>query len=238
MLIAVGLLVGIWGSALAVIGEEWTGKQPGAAAPLYTLWVIVSGVCAWSVIATVRFDRESRSAVVQHRGDVERTESFRRLMLAVERLRVGSCLWTSTHGGQLRAKYHGGAETAVDRTPVTLDSGRAPHLQTARDVTRLHISFGTLHFFPDHIWVYRNGRYSIIQDESVVTSHGEQLSVETGSFPRDAAVVGQTYQYVNKDGGPDRRSRTTPQFQESATGRSTSSPAVHRRCGCSAHLPM
>jgi len=63
----------------------------------------------------------------------------------------------------------------------------------------------TLYFFPDRILVYDRPGVGSVQYGDLLIETGETRFIEEESAPADAQAVGQTWKYVNKNGGPDRR---------------------------------
>lgn len=61
------------------------------------------------------------------------------------------------------------------------------------------------YFFPDRIFVEQDGRYGAVPYESLSVECFASRFIEDGVVPRDAQVVGHTWKYVRRDGGPDRR---------------------------------
>ena len=63
----------------------------------------------------------------------------------------------------------------------------------------------TLYFFPDRILVFAaNGVGAISYDDFNLEIYDKRF-IEDESVPPDAVVVDYTWQYVNRNGGPDRR---------------------------------
>lgn len=53
--------------------------------------------------------------------------------------------------------------------------------------------------------VFEDGRYGAVDYQTLRIEIGATNFIESEAVPRDAQVVGSTWQYVNKDGSPDRR---------------------------------
>ena len=62
-----------------------------------------------------------------------------------------------------------------------------------------------LYFFPDYLFVLQNQRYGAIAYHSLSAHWLTERFIEDSSVPHDANIVGYAWQYVRKDGGPDRR---------------------------------
>ena len=63
----------------------------------------------------------------------------------------------------------------------------------------------TLLFLPDKLIVFQGGKLGALSYSDISFSTNTTQFVEDGATPTDATVVGQTWQYVNRGGGPDRR---------------------------------
>jgi hypothetical protein len=62
-----------------------------------------------------------------------------------------------------------------------------------------------LYFFPDVVLYRERGTYGGIPYSDLRISHAFTQFIEEGAVPADATIVGTTWRYVNKAGGPDRR---------------------------------
>jgi hypothetical protein len=62
-----------------------------------------------------------------------------------------------------------------------------------------------LFFLPDSILAISKKSVAALNYRDLDFSHGATTFIEDGRVPRDALVVGQTWRFVNKSGGPDRR---------------------------------
>jgi hypothetical protein len=74
-------------------------------------------------------------------------------------------------------------------------------------VQPLHLKLRSsdLYFFPDRVLVFSAGRIGEILYPTIATEPSERRFVEREGVPSDAQVVDRTWQYVNRDGSPDRR---------------------------------
>ena len=58
---------------------------------------------------------------------------------------------------------------------------------------------------PDRLYVWQAGRYGAVEYGDLYAETGETQFIESDGVPPDAHVVGRTWRFVNKNGGPDRR---------------------------------
>jgi hypothetical protein len=63
----------------------------------------------------------------------------------------------------------------------------------------------TLAFYPDRLLVFRGATVGAVAYSALQAVAKESRFVEERGVPSDAQVVGKTWKYVNKNGGPDRR---------------------------------
>ena len=102
-------------------------------------------------------------------------------------------------------KYHAGAGRSIKRTVVGPNFSSPPRVVSNIPIGSLAAGAERLFWFPDHLHVVTSsGHAAISYDDLVVRSSIIQF-IEDGGVPSDSRVVDQTWRYVNKSGGPDRR---------------------------------
>ena len=118
---------------------------------------------------------------------------------------------SSAHYG-LEKKYHAGCGASVSREKVNVDHGLPfPFRANIKGyVLRLHGA--KFVFLPDCVYVIQGHRCQPLSYEQIKWQINMTNFVESGSVPPDAQIVDQTWQYVNKKGGPDRRFSYNPQL--------------------------
>lgn len=80
-----------------------------------------------------------------------------------------------------------------------------PNLATNATVWSIGTRRYKLFFLPDRVLLYEGARYGAISYATLSTGTSTSHFRETDPVPSDARIVGHTWQYVRKDGGPDRR---------------------------------
>jgi len=110
-------------------------------------------------------------------------------------------------------KHYGGANENVRRKEIKLAVGRLPLIKTNVDIPQIPVGKQTLAFMPDRLLVIEGKKVGAVAYEDLNLNISSQRFVEGGKIPSDAKIVGQTWKYVNKDGGPDRRFKDNPQYQ-------------------------
>jgi hypothetical protein len=105
-------------------------------------------------------------------------------------------------------KHNGGAGNLIKRVPVQgILANRAPlsHFITNISIPYLKLSNLEFYFLPERLLVKRGGTfaavfYKILKIDGFITRF-----IEEEGIAGDAVIVGSTWTYVNKSGGPDRR---------------------------------
>jgi hypothetical protein len=103
-------------------------------------------------------------------------------------------------------KYHGGAEHIIKRAHASAGYG-LPKFVSKSNIEALGFSLASndIYFFPDQIVVVDGRKHSEYEYSDLSLSVSNTRWQETDPLPRDAEVIGKTWQYVNKSGGPDKR---------------------------------
>lgn len=109
-------------------------------------------------------------------------------------------------------KYSAGASQGLKFSGATLKLGQAPGVKANIDVPILQAGRTTLAFFPDRVLAFQGKAVGAVPYERLQAEVERTQFVETGAVPSDATVVGRTWKYVNKSGGPDRRFKDNREY--------------------------
>jgi hypothetical protein len=165
---------------------------------------IASIPLAFGFILGVR--ENMRHIDVTYELDDSESERFRVLCDAFDSAAKSDRIWDVTATSAHDPKHNAGTSLGVTRTPAKLQVATDLIIKTNIRVPILTLSRGRVLFLPDRI-------VSIRKDNSLGSCDYEEVSaymkprnfVEDGALPSDATQVGSTWQYPNKNGGPDRR---------------------------------
>ncbi len=102
-------------------------------------------------------------------------------------------------------KRNAGASSLLSRTLVAVQQKTSANIFSNVNPYCLNIVGQQFFFFPDRIYVLQNGMYGAVEYISLTVGTGQTRFIEEQGVPQDAQVVGTTWRYVNKNGGPDRR---------------------------------
>jgi hypothetical protein len=161
----------------------------------------------WGAAVYLAFQSDTfrKTVVLFYSFDTALERSYETLHKAALQLAGSAGCWHIAASGQVHdRKYHAGASAVVDRKATTIRRGSPPFLKTNVETIAIGVGKQTMFLFPDRVLVYESGKVGAIGYDQLRISITQTQFVEN-SAPRDARVVGQTWRYVNKTGGPDRR---------------------------------
>jgi hypothetical protein len=189
-------LVGLIAAVLVGAGLFWkiNALAIGAALGGFILFVLA-----------MRND-DSRKAVLLYDLDTEAQGAFQRFCAAFDVLLAADRVWHIEAQGKTGDwKRNAGAASLVrrkDRRPLyAAPSSVASNI----DVPSFPVGRQTLFFFPDRVLVFEGKTAGAVEYAELRLNARPTNFIEEEGVPRDTQVVGSTWRYVNKSGGPDRR---------------------------------
>jgi len=102
-------------------------------------------------------------------------------------------------------KYNAGASNIVKRSPIAIKYSCPKYLKTNVQIPCIPVGKQTLYFFPDRLLIYQGKRVGAVSYDNLQIYQRNQRFIEDGIVPADATIVDCTWQYINKNGGPDKR---------------------------------
>ena len=145
--------------------------------------------------------------------DPEKTEEHYRRVSAWEILQEGKKEWqilSEQHNSN--TKVNAGASRSIKREKCTITKKTPFYLKTNVDVIQIKLKKETLLVMPDRFFIVRGSKVGFENYDDIYIETSSTQFVESESVPRDAQVVGHTWQYVNKNGTRDRRYSNNRQF--------------------------
>lgn len=173
-------------------------------------------ICAFFLGAAIycafRRDVIRKTVVMFYDFDPALEQAYASLHASALRLAACSGCWHVSASGKVTdRKYHAGASELVERRSTTIKAAPPGFIKTNIETIAVGAGRQTLHFFPDRLLVFDAGRVGAIAYNDLDVNVTQTQFIEN-SAPRDARVVDQTWKYVNKKGGPDRRFSNNPQL--------------------------
>ena len=185
------------------LGLAWYLHGIGAASGTVTAVVILALVGA--TIARYR-DVLQKSTVMLYDIEGEMQRPYELLHEAFSRLANCKGRWRIHAQGRVKdRKYHAGAGHLVRRDAIQLTLKNPPYVKTNILTPSVPCGAKTLYFFPDLVLIFDRRDVGAVSYENLSVEVAQTQFIEDGSVPGDAKIVGYTWKYVNKDGGPDRR---------------------------------
>lgn len=171
------------------------------------LWVAGSVVVVGAIVVSrVHWSRRYRPFLMHYSLPEELRIPYDAMCVGASRVAGADRVWlVRAESGIVDGKYAGGAGVAVHRRRTRV--GRAvPHGVESNLIPPV-IGVGTqaLYFFPDRVIVLEGLAVGAVEYPDLQVKLSLTTSVEHDEQPSDAHVVGSTWEYVNRDGGPDRR---------------------------------
>lgn len=191
-------LVGIFGLSSALVTFQYTQSE------LLTLIIVITATIA-TLLASIK-DSLRKTTVLFFDLEPEIESLYQNLLDAIDHLSTSAGKWHVEAEGQVKDKKRSaGASSVVRRRPISIGSSNAPYVKTNVSVRSIPTGTQTLYFFPDKVLVLESNRVGAVSYPNLKISADPTRFIEDSTVPRDAQIVGQTWKYVNKRGGPDKR---------------------------------
>jgi hypothetical protein len=190
--------IAVFGLIMAFIIFQNT-QSPMPAIVIATITVLLT------IVASVK-DNLRKTTVLFFEMEPEVEVLYQKLHDAFNQLSSSSSKWHIEAEGTIRdKKRNAGATSRIKRTLLSLGIGNPPYVKTNISVPHIPVGKQTLYFFPDKVLVFEANGVGAVSYTNLNILVESTRFVEDGNVPRDANVVGRTWKYVNKTGGPDKR---------------------------------
>lgn len=174
--------------------------------PAFILLPIIGGV--------LKVMARSKGAVnLEYDFDPEKEEEHDRRVGAWIILAEGAKEWqvlTETYNSN--TKVHAGAGRSLNRVPCTIKKISPYYLKTNVDLIQIKLKKETLLILPDKVFIIRGTKVGAVNYDDLQIQVSSINFVESEPVPKDAQVIGQTWQFVNKNGTPDKRYKNNRQL--------------------------
>ncbi|MEV8371376.1 hypothetical protein AB0P21_01515 [Kribbella sp. NPDC056861] len=175
------------------------------------IWMLAAPLCWWLFLR----DKARRTVVLFYDVNDAPAAWFDAMVTNWGWLVGAKQLWREVQSGRVHTTYqhktNAGASNLVSRVPVAASLAGPGHLATNVAVPSLVAGGSSLYFLPDRVLLLDNKHYTDISYRHLHANAYRQRFIESsGRVPKDAQRVGQTWQYVNVKGGPDRRFANNP----------------------------
>ena len=198
--VGLGILYAVGSGVLDLGSQVDLGRQVGVA-------VLLLALPAWAIGRWV--DSYKRRSVLFYDLDQDATKAYEAVTRAFDKMMACAGKWHREAQGDVHDlatwKRNAGAGRLVKRKST--DLAYATPGVIASNIKPPLIRFGrqSVYFFPDTAFVVDGKQVGAISYDNI-SIQGEGISfIEVETVPADAKVIRQTWKYLNKSGGPDRR---------------------------------
>lgn len=102
-------------------------------------------------------------------------------------------------------KYTGGASNSIKRVLCKTFQRAVFPFKSSTAAVSFKSGNETLIFLPDKLFIIQGNKIGALDYNDISTSVCNTRFIEDGIVPKDTHIIGNTWQYVNKSGGPDKR---------------------------------
>ena len=168
------------------------------------LIIIIISLALYSYLFTK--DIERKTVTVIYELDKEIKNPFHKLNNGFEEFKKTDKLWRiETQQSTNDWKRNSGASTLINRKIFQILQELPPFFNSNIIPRGFKIDNKQYYFFPDRILIYQGKNvgvspYSELRINTTITRF-----IENQKVPEDTEIVGYTWKYVNKRGGPDKR---------------------------------
>ena len=158
--------------------------------------------------------RTSGRIDLEYSFDAEKEEEHLRRMDAWQLLVEGDKEWQIlTEQQNANVRNHAGASRSLKRAECKIAKGHPFYIKTNVDTIQIILhNKESLIILPDKVLFVRKRKVGAIDYSDFIINVSSTRFVESDPVPKDAQIVGQTWQYVNKNGTPDRRHKDNRQL--------------------------
>ena len=175
------------------------------------IYLLLVPPCVAVLLMAIHADKLRKTVVLLYELEPDVENAYRNLHSAFGSLKQCSQMWHIESEGRVTNPYdwkvNAGASGIVRRESITPDIGSPPYFQCNLPIPVLPAGKQRLYFLPDRILVWDMGGVGAISYAQLSANSRQQRFIEDGNVPSDAKIVGSTWRYVNKKGGPDGRFR-------------------------------
>ena len=178
------------------------------------LILVFAGTALYLTLSLHRkFTREHTTELTYELDDLAK-DRLGQVSAAVSVLAQSQRLWrVDSRDSTSDLKRNAGAAYLINRKAVQAGNlALPPRIKCNLPISGLNLISARFYFLPEHILVFASGKIGAIPYSAFRVSCATTRFIETECPPSDAAQVGSTWRFVNKNGGPDRRFNNNRQY--------------------------
>jgi Holliday junction resolvasome RuvABC ATP-dependent DNA helicase subunit len=172
--------------------------------PLLAVAALVLGAVAWAYM--FQLDQRRLTTTLDYKLTDDQNHKFADLVGAFKGLMNSARVWrVPMEMDQPDWKRHAGASTSVQRHRIKLGMGLPRLVKSNLEFPSFALGKETIYFAPDAVLVVASDSVAALRYDDCEFLTTASRFIEDDGAPPDTQIVGETWQYVNKNGGPDRR---------------------------------
>ena len=150
---------------------------------------------------------------LEYEMDQESSETYKSRMDSWKIINTCDKLWSiSSTSSVSNKKIHAGAGTLVTRKEIKLSDKLPFYLKSNINIYTLANKNETIILLPDKIIIIQNNKVGVVSYDDLEINVHQTRFIENESVPKDATIIEYTWQYVNKNGTPDKRHKNNKQL--------------------------
>jgi uncharacterized protein DUF4236 len=179
-------------------------------------FALALAVCTAALSAFVsHVDAQRKTVVIMYDLHDAVVELFKKFAQEFDYIATANRIWNiDTSGRTGDWKHNAGASHLITRKRANLTYSIPSVIKTNIDLPSIIGGRHNIYFFPDVVLITEGNHAGAVSYEQLVILWNNTVFLEDDGVPSDAQVVGQTWQYVNKAGGPDRRFKNNRQIPQ------------------------
>lgn len=160
----------------------------------------------FSLLIYYLIDVPRKTTAIIYDLDEETEGEIQQFYDAFETIKQCRGIWhVSSVSSTSDTKRNAGANTLVSRSPIIINSSTPKGIKTNVKIPSIPVGRQTLYFFPDRVLIYDGKRAGGIGYDGLRITSLDKRFIENDAVPSDSTVIGSTWRYTNKSGGPDMR---------------------------------
>lgn len=174
----------------------------------YLLLIIIAtiGLIVFNLVA--KWETKRRQVNIIYEFENNDYECYKGIISAFNKIAQSKKIWSLLSSEYLsndyQSKINAGARNLVNLGSASSGTGNIPWVNTNITIPLIKTNDKSLYFVPDGILVYDSKGVAYVDYKNL------KISYDTTQFideypPSDAHIIYNTWQYKNKNGGPDRR---------------------------------
>lgn len=174
----------------------------------YSLLVIIAAIGIITFIFVAKWETKRRQVNLVYEFENNCFEYYKEIISAFNKIAQSKKIWSLVSSEYLvsdyQSKINAGARNLVDRGAASSGTGKLPWVNTNINIPLIKANGKSLYFVPDGILVYDSKGVAYVDYQNLKISYDKTRFADEYP-PSDANIIYNTWQYANKDGGPDRR---------------------------------